>query len=164
MWQYNFDENTVISIINKSFQKQFPFLVLFFFTPITWNAQLKSEKKGFISGGEKLADFKTKNPKISPKISINGSTEIRVLEKLFVELFGLIAQVGCSNKEGEFHYTNDKGDKRTLEELSKKLEKAGYMKYPNPYSHNLCDESVDTIDGTVEEDCKVSYNYMHPLL
>ena len=157
MEQLNIDENKLIRIINEDFQKKFPYLVIFFFTPEIWEAQQKSGKKGFISGSEKLADVKKKTTKTSTTIPVDGSTEVGVIENRFMELFGLNAQIGCSKKEGEFQYTNKQGDNRTLEELSKKVERAGYIKNPKPSCYELSDESASS------EKSKVSYNYMHPL-
>jgi hypothetical protein len=154
MEQFNIDENKLIRIINEEFQNKFPYLVIFFFTPEIWEAQHKSGKKGFISGSKQLADVKTKTTKISKTIPIEGSTEIGVIENRFMELFGLNAQIGCSKKEGEFQYTNKQGDSKTLEELSKKVERAGYIKNPKPDSYELNDESSSS------ENRKVSYNYM----
>lgn len=157
MEQLNIDENKLIRIINEEFQKKFPYLVIFFFTPEIWEAQKQSGKKGFISGSEKLQDVKTKTTETSKTIPIDGSTKIGVIENRFMELFGLNAQIGCSKKEGEFQYTNKQGDNRTLEELSKKIEIAGYIKNPKPDSYELSDES-DNSDNS-----KISYNYMNPL-
>ena len=157
MAQLNIDENKEIRVINEEFQQKFPYLVIFFFTPKIWEAQKKSGKKGFISGTEKLADVKTKTTQISKKIPIDGGTEIGVVENSFMEMFGINAQIGCCEKKGEFKYTNTKGDNRTLEELSKKVEIAGYLKNPKPDSYELSDES-DNNDNS-----KVSYNYMNPL-
>ena len=157
MDQLNIDEKKEIRVINEKFQQKFPYLVIFFFTPEIWEAQKKSGKKGFISGAEKLADVKTKTTQISKKIPIDGGTEIGVVENSFMEMFGINAQIGCCKKKGEFQYTNTKGDNRTLEELSKKVEIAGYLKNPKPESYGLSDES-DNNDNS-----KVSYNYMNPL-
>ena len=157
MAQLNIDENKEIRVINEEFQQKFPYLVIFFFTPEIWAAQKKRGKKGFISGSKKLADVKTKTTQISKKIPIDGGTEVGVLESSFMEMFGLNAQIGCCKKKGEFQYTNTKGDNRTLEELSKKVEIAGYIKNPKPDSYELSDES-DNNDNS-----KVSYNYMNPL-
>jgi hypothetical protein len=154
MEQLNIDENKLVRIINEEFQKKFPYLVIFFFTPEIWGAQQKSGKKGFISGSEQLVDVKTKSTKIPKTIPIDGSTEVGVIENRFMELFGLNAQIGCSKKEGEFQYTNKQGDNITLEELSKKVEKAGYIKNPTPDSYELNNESASS------ENRKVSYNYM----
>ena len=157
MTQLNIDENKEIRVINEEFQQKFPYLVIFFFTPKIWEAQKKSGKKGFISGSEKLADVKTKTTQTLKTIPIDGGTEVGVLESSFMEMFGLNAQIGCCKKKGEFQYTNTKGDNRTLEELSKKVEIAGYIKNPKPDSYELSDES-DNNDNS-----KVSYNYMNPL-
>ena len=157
MAQLNIDENKEIRLINEEFQQKFPYLVIFFFTPKIWEAQKKSGKKGFISGSEKLADVKTKTTQTLKTIPIDGGTEVGVLESSFMEMFGLNAQIGCCKKKGEFQYTNTKGDNRTLEELSKKVEIAGYLKNPKPDSYELSDES-DNNDNS-----KVSYNYMNPL-
>jgi hypothetical protein len=157
MDQLNIDENKEIRVINEKFQQKFPYLVIFFFTPEIWEAQKKRGKKGFISGTEKLEDVKTKTTQISKKIPIDGGTEIGVVENSFMEMFGINAQIGCCKKKGKFQYTNTKGDNRTLEELSKKLEIAGYLKNPKPDSYELSDES-DNNDNS-----KVSYNYMNPL-
>ena len=157
MAQLNIDENKEIRVINEEFQQKFPYLVIFFFTPKIWEAQKKSGKKGFISGSEKLADVKTKTTQTLKTIPIDGGTEVGVLESSFMEMFGLNAQIGCCKKKGEFQYTNTKGDNRTLEELSKKVEIAGYLKNPKPDSYELSDES-DNNDNS-----KVSYNYMNPL-
>ena len=157
MAQLNIDENKEIRVINEEFQQKFPYLVIFFFTPKIWEAQKKSGKKGFISGIEKLADVKTKTTQTLKTIPIDGGTEVGVLESSFMEMFGLNAQIGCCKKKGEFQYTNTKGDNRTLEELSKKVEIAGYIKNPKPDSYELSDES-DNNDNS-----KVSYNYMNPL-
>ena len=157
MAQLNIDENKEIRVINEEFQQKFPYLVIFFFTPKIWEAQKKSGKKGFISGSEKLADVKTKTTQTLKTIPIDGGTEVGVLESSFMEMFGLNAQIGCCKKKGEFQYTNTKGDNRTLEELSKKVEIAGYLKNPKPESYGLSDES-DNNDNS-----KVSYNYMNPL-
>ena len=157
MDQLNIDENKEIRVINEEFQQKFPYLVIFFFTPEIWAAQKKRGKKGFISGSKKLADVKTKTTQISKKIPIDGGIEIGVVENSFMEIFGINAQIGCCKKKGEFQYTNTKGDNRTLEELSKKVEIAGYLKNPKPESYQLSDES-DNNDNS-----KVSYNYMNPL-
>ena len=157
MTQLNIDENKEIRVINEEFQQKFPYLVIFFFTPKIWEVQKKSGKKGFISGSEKLADVKTKTTQTLKTIPIDGGTEVGVLESSFMEMFGLNAQIGCCKKKGEFQYTNTKGDNRTLEELSKKVEIAGYLKNPKPDSYGLSDES-DNNDNS-----KVSYNYMNPL-
>jgi hypothetical protein len=157
MDQLNIDENKEIRVINEKFQQKFPYLVIFFFTPEIWESQKKSGKKGFISGTEKLADVKTKTTQIPKKIPIDGGTEIGVVENCFMEMFGINAQIGCCKKKSEFQYTNTKGDNRTLEELSKKVEIAGYLKNPKPDSYELSDES-DNNDNS-----KVSYNYMNPL-
>ena len=157
MDQLNIDENKEIRVINEEFQQKFPYLVIFFFTPEIWEAQKKSGKKGFISGSEKLADVKTKTTQIPKKIPIDGGTEIGVVESSFIEMFGINAQIGCCKKKNEFQYTNTKGDNRTLEELSKKVETAGYLKNPKPDSYELSDES-DNNDNS-----KVSYSYMNPL-
>ena len=157
MDQLNIDENKEIRLINEEFQQKFPYLVIFFFTPKIWEVQKKSGKKGFISGSEKLADVKTKTTQTLKTIPIDGGTEVGVLESSFMEMFGLNAQIGCCKKKGEFQYTNTKGDNRTLEELSKKVEIAGYIKTPKPDSYELSDES-DNNDNS-----KVSYNYMNPL-
>ena len=157
MDQLNIDENKEIRVINEKFQQKFPYLVIFFFTPKIWEVQKKSGKKGFISGSEKLADVKTKTTQTLKTIPIDGGTEVGVLESSFMEMFGLNAQIGCCKKKGEFQYTNTKGDNRTLEELSKKVEIAGYLKNPKPDSYELSDES-DNNDNS-----KVSYNYMNPL-
>ena len=157
MDQLNIDENKEIRLINEEFQQKFPYLVIFFFTPKIWEVQKKGGKKGFISGSEKLADVKTKTTQTLKTIPIDGGTEVGVLESSFMEMFGLNAQIGCCKKKGEFQYTNTKGDNRTLEELSKKVEIAGYLKNPKPDSYELSDES-DNNDNS-----KVSYNYMNPL-
>ena len=157
MDQLNIDEKKEIRVINEKFQQKFPYLVIFFFTPKIWEVQKKSGKKGFISGSEKLADVKTKTTQTLKTIPIDGGTEVGVLESSFMEMFGLNAQIGCCKKKGEFQYTNTKGDNRTLEELSKKVEIAGYLKNPKPDSYELSDES-DNNDNS-----KVSYNYMNPL-
>ena len=157
MAQLNIDENKEIRLINEEFQQKFPYLVIFFFTPKIWEVQKKGGKKGFISGSEKLADVKTKTTQTLKTIPIDGGTEVGVLESSFMEMFGLNAQIGCCKKKGEFQYTNTKGDNRTLEELSKKVEIAGYLKNPKPDSYELSDES-DNNDNS-----KVSYNYMNPL-
>ena len=151
MDQLNIDENKEIRLINEEFQQKFPYLVIFFFTPKIWEVQKKGGKKGFISGSEKLADVKTKTTQTLKTIPIDGGTEVGVLESSFMEMFGLNAQIGCCKKKGEFQYTNIKGDNRTLGELSKKVEIAGYIKNPKPDSYELSDNS------------KVSYNYMNPL-
>jgi hypothetical protein len=158
----NVEENILIRIINDEFQKTFPYLVIFFFTPEIWEAQKKRGKKGFISGSEKLANIKKKTIQTSKTISIDGNTEIGVLENSFMEQFGIIAQIGCSKKEGEFQYTNTRGDTRTLEELSKKVEKSGYIKNPKPDSYKLMDESENKEESTSKQQ-KVGYNYMRPL-
>ena len=157
MAQLNIDENKEIRVINEEFQQKFPYLVIFFFTPKIWEAQKKSGKKGFISGSENLADVKTKTTQTLKTIPIDGGTEVGVLESSFMEMFGLNAQIGCCKKKGEFQYTNTKGDKRTLDELSKKVEIAGYIKNPKPDSYELSDKSDDS------DNSKVSYNYMNPL-
>ena len=157
MDQLNIDENKEIRVINDEFQHKFAYLVIFFFTPEIWDAQQKTGKKGFISGSEKLADVKTKTTQISKEISIDGGTGVGVIEKSFMEMFGLIAQIGCCKKKGEFQYTNTKGDNRTLEELSEKVERAGYIKNPKPNSYELSKES-DSNDNS-----KISYNYINPL-
>jgi hypothetical protein len=157
MDQLNIDENIEIRVINEKFQQKFPYLVIFFFTPKIWEAQKKSGKKGFISGSEKLADVKTKTTQILKKIPIDCGTEVGVLENSFMEMFGLNAQIGCCKKKGEFQYTNTKGDKRTLDELSKKVEMAGYIKNPKPESYELSDKPDNS------DNIKVSYNYMNPL-
>ena len=157
MDQLNIDENKEIRVINEKFQQKFPYLVIFFFTPEIWEAQKKRGKKGFISGTEKLADVKTKTTQISKKIPIDGATEIGVVENSFMEIFGINAQIGCCKKKGEFQYTNTKGDNRTLEELSKKVEIAGYIKNPKPDSYELTEKSGDS------DNSKVSYNYINPL-
>ena len=157
MDQLNIDENKEIRLINEEFQQKFPYLVIFFFTPKIWEVQKKGGKKGFISGSEKLADVKTKTTQTLKTIPIDGGTEVGVLESSFMEMFGLNAQIGCCKKKGEFQYTNTKGDNRTLEELSKKVEIAGYIKNPKPDSYELSDKS-DNNDNS-----KVSYSYMNPL-
>ena len=157
MEKFNVDENKLIRTINEELQKKFPYLLIFFFTAEILEAKNKSGKKGFISGSEKLADVKTKKMNIFKKISAVGSTEIGVLENSLMEQFGLNSQIGCSKKQGEFQYTNKKGDKRTLEELNKELEETGYIKNPKPVSYELNDESASS------ENRKVSYNYMSML-
>jgi hypothetical protein len=157
MEKFNVDENKLIRTINEELQKKFPYLLIFFFTPEIWEAQKKSGKKGFISGSEKLADVKIKKLNIYKKISAVGSTEIGVLENSLIGQLGLNCQIGCSKKQGEFQYTNKQGDKRTLEEFNKELEKAGYIKNPKPDSYELNDESAS------RENRKISYNYMSML-
>ena len=58
---------------------------------------------------------------------------------------------------GRTSHLDTKGDNRTLEELSEKVERAGYIKNPKPNSYELSKES-DSNDNS-----KISYNYMNPL-
>jgi hypothetical protein len=157
MEQFNFNEDKLIRELNDEFQEKFPYLIIFFFTPEISDAQKENGKKGYLSGDVKLRDFKTKTPQSYKKISFDNQTEIGVLEKSFMEQFALNIQIGCSRKEGEFQYTNDNGDKRTLKELSEKIKKAGYIKNPKPVSYELSEISNSS------ENSKVIYNYMHPL-
>ena len=114
--------NKKLKTLYKEFNKNFPYICLRVF-PLS--EKVKNTQHAHNSE-MKISEVRTKT---SPgDISIHGRTHAGNLEENFEKIFGIYAQVGYRDSNGNNYYTSGASDKMSLSQLSKLGEKEGWKK------------------------------------
>ena len=114
--------NKKLKTLYKEFNKDFPYICLRVF-PLS--EKVKSHQQPH-DPEKRISEVRTKT---SPgDISIHGRTHAGNLEDNFGKIFGLYAQVGYKDSNGNNYYTGSGSDKMSLSQLSKLGEKEGWKK------------------------------------
>ena len=114
--------NKKLKTLYKEFNKNFPYISLCVF-PLSEKGKSSQSPH---NSEMRISEVRTKT---SPgDISIHGRTHAGNLEENFEKIFGLYAQVGYKDTNGNNYYTSGASDKRSLSQLSKNGEKEGWKK------------------------------------
>lgn len=119
-----------LATINKEFQAQFPYLMLQFFTKEECQKAQSGETVTPLDMSRRLASVRVTAPGTDEKeLSIHGRTLVKNLEKNFLELYGICAQV-CYEKDNNGYYTAGDEENMSLTQLNARLEQGGYTRNP----------------------------------
>lgn len=119
----------MLKSINAEFQKNFPYLCLYFYTVENWNKTKSGGSWPTIDVNKRLSEVRVKKESTG-EFSIHGRTLVKNLENNFYKIYGICCQVGWNEKDGHRYYTSGTHDDMTLSQLNKDFESKGCKKNP----------------------------------
>lgn len=117
MTELSVNRNKKIAILQKEFNRRFPYLRL----GLYYSYMRKEPVKTQLPGDKTLASIRSADS--GGDISISGNKKIKSVEKEFDTVFGLYAQVCYTDVTGHRYYTSGSQDEKTLSAFNAECKK-----------------------------------------